>query len=535
MAKSYPFSIYLLKTGYGAREDKDHEILGALEDDHGLLSDIEAAKLPKGASLFVGDVSPKSPWWKGYFGINKSLYQSLKSALVFIPVSNRCFVLSFGHAYNKLRDESYEYDFGLRVTLNCIDPNKLKSTDTLEPDTSRRRRTQIPNVSNITFYDFDKEGSILKNISGKVDDKYKKLFSNTSGTSNLRINSSRKASEILDLLTELLGIYDMDEYREKFPNLLSITPVRDPKELCNLNKKLLSGFIEKNEALYLTVPEIIDYHEDQLAKFHPLNKSDIYEGIFLDSYYEHLKKQGIALNKITIEYLKNKKVALMSDDWPKKEFSIFKCLIYETSLDDEEEFYHLNEGHWYKIEKNYLTKISKYLDSFYKKTSLPDYSHDNEAQYNQSVEENDPSYLCLDQKNISPDGQSQMEPCDLYRGSSTPIEFIHVKRSTRAIDISHLLNQGINSAHAIRSFDESRKKINELIAQDSSEPHKLINKTTSFSVSFVIITHKDASDKSKNFPFFSKISFKTAMEELERMGLKASYEFVKNTKKNPPS
>ena len=535
MARSYPFSIYLLKTGYGAREDKDHKTLGALEDDHGLSSDIEAAKLPKGASLFVGDSTPKSPWWTGYFGINKSLHQSLKSALVFIPVSNRCFVLSFGYAYNKLRDESYEYDFGLRVTLNCIDPNKLKSTDTLEPDTSRRRRTQIPNVSNITFYDLDKEGSILKNISGKVVDKYKELFSNTSGTSNLRINSSLEASKILNLLTELLDIYDKDIYLKKFPNLLSITPVKDPKELCNLNKKLLSGFIEKNEALYLTVPEIIDYHENSFAKFHPLNKSDIYEDIFLDNYYEHLKKQGIALNEITIEYLENKKVALMFDDRPKKEFSIFKCLIYDTSLDDEEKFYHLNEGHWYKIEKNYLTKISKYLDSFYKKTSLPDYSHDNEAQYNQSVAENDPSYLCLDQKNISPDGQSQMEPCDLYRGSSTPIEFIHVKRNTRSINISHLLNQGINSAHAIRSFDESFKKLNEHIDQVSPETPKLIDKTTSFSVSFAIITHKDASDKSKNFPFFSKISFKTAMEELERMGLKASYEFVKNTKKNPPS
>ena len=59
MAKSYPFSIYLLKTGYGAREDKDHGILGALEDDHGLSSDIEATELPKGASLFVGDSPPK--------------------------------------------------------------------------------------------------------------------------------------------------------------------------------------------------------------------------------------------------------------------------------------------------------------------------------------------------------------------------------------------------------------------------------------------------------------------------------------------
>ena len=79
--------------------------------------------------MFVLDNHPKEPWWKGYFGVQKILNQVTKGALIFLPVEQRCFALSFGHVYHNLKDESYEYDFGLRVTLNSVDPKKLKSTD----------------------------------------------------------------------------------------------------------------------------------------------------------------------------------------------------------------------------------------------------------------------------------------------------------------------------------------------------------------------------------------------------------------------
>ena len=114
MAKSYPFSIYLLKEGYDADS--------SLVESHGLDEVNDASDVPENSRLFLGDRPPTQPWWKSFLGIDRPLNQSLKSALLFIPVEEKQFVLSFGHAYSKLDDNSYEYDFGLRVTLNSIHP-----------------------------------------------------------------------------------------------------------------------------------------------------------------------------------------------------------------------------------------------------------------------------------------------------------------------------------------------------------------------------------------------------------------------------
>src|ERR1700730_8009067 len=141
MSKSRSFSIYLLKRGFDASD--------ALKADHVLDSGVDASELPEGASLFVLDNPPPERWWKGYFGLAKPLTQTSKGALIFLPVGQHCFALSFGHVFHNLKVESYEYDFGLRVTLNSVDPKKLKSTDILEPGAARRQRTQVAMESDL--------------------------------------------------------------------------------------------------------------------------------------------------------------------------------------------------------------------------------------------------------------------------------------------------------------------------------------------------------------------------------------------------
>jgi uncharacterized protein (TIGR04141 family) len=207
MSKSRPFSIYLLKEGYDATN--------ALREDHALDSDIEAQALPDGATLFVLDSEPRQPWWKSYFGVEKNLTQVNKGALVFLPVGGRCFALSFGHVAHNLIDSSYEYDFGLRVTLNSLDPSKLKSTDTLEPGAAKRKRTQLPMESELTLFDFDRDSTILRSLTGKVRDQHKDLFRHATGSSNLRISSDMNADELAELCQNLLGLYQSEQHKTR--------------------------------------------------------------------------------------------------------------------------------------------------------------------------------------------------------------------------------------------------------------------------------------------------------------------------------
>ena len=52
--------------------------------------------------------------------------QALKGALLFHPYGNRTFAFSFGHVSQKMKSNAYEYDFGITVTLNAVDPDKTQ-------------------------------------------------------------------------------------------------------------------------------------------------------------------------------------------------------------------------------------------------------------------------------------------------------------------------------------------------------------------------------------------------------------------------
>ena len=120
MAKSRGFSIYLLKESFNAQN--------ALKNDHNLeLINEDDADLPTGALMYIADRPASIPWWKNYWGLNKNLNQVQKGAIVFLPVESRWVVLTFGMTYHQLNENSYEYDFGLRTSLNALDPEKIKS------------------------------------------------------------------------------------------------------------------------------------------------------------------------------------------------------------------------------------------------------------------------------------------------------------------------------------------------------------------------------------------------------------------------
>ena len=146
MAKSRGFSIYLLKDTFSNEN--------ALKDDNNLELLLDGGtNLPDGAIIYVADKPSSAPWRKSYWGINKDLRQAQKGALVFLPINNRWVVLTFGMTYHQLKDNCFEYDFGLKTTLNTLDPRKIKSTDILQPENAKRQRIQSPIASELNFFD----------------------------------------------------------------------------------------------------------------------------------------------------------------------------------------------------------------------------------------------------------------------------------------------------------------------------------------------------------------------------------------------
>lgn len=539
MSTSRPFSIFLLKDGFDATN--------ALREDHTLDEANNAANLPNGSKLFVLDSDPKRPWWRGYFGIQEELWQSTKGALLFLPVGERYFALSFGFVFHHLNDYAYEYDFGLIVTLNSLDPKELKSADMIEPGAARRKRTQVPVSTELTYLDFDGNSEIIKSLTGKVKAEYKELFRNATGSASLKVSLKLEADGLAGICETLLELYQLEDYKEAFPNIQNIAPVRDPAKIDQLNGLAVEALREEAQSITLTIPDIVDYRDNTCCIFRGRgNSSDVFPDITLEEFYEFFKEHA-KLNEITVEALREYSMMLTDiEGTAGRSYNIFRCLVFEVKDEEKGVIYHLNEGDWYKVEQTYADRLQAYLDEKCEDADVCAYNHDaekdgkavySEENYNKAVPEWNDAYICLDQKDISPQGNTQIEPCDLFRvggdetsASGYRAHFYHVKISTRSAQLSHLFNQGVNSVQLIQLEPTSLQKIKELVSADigsNNEQHYLAPLDAyDFKVIFGIITHKDSEAKSNNLPLFSKISLMRNMQQLDLMKVQSSLMFI---------
>ena len=527
MAKSRYFSIYLLKEGRDATN--------SLREDHVLNADVEAHHLPDDAVLFVLDSAPRPPWWKSYFGLQIDLFQASKGALVFMSVGGRVFALSFGHVSHNLIDTSYEYDFGLRVTLNSLDPQKLKSTDTLEPGAAKRQRTQLPIESELTFFDFDRESTILRSLTGKVKVEHGELFGHATGSSNLRVSTDVDADGLVALCEKLLILYESEEYRASFPEIQNITPVKDPMEIQLLNGNVLTALQARDPNLNLTVPELINYNDNVCAMFAGAGQSQIFDDVFIGRYYDYLDAHAVDLNAMTVDDLRRHALLLTDDHGSARDrFSIFKSLVFDTILEGAvTETFHLCEGNWYRIDNDYIARMGAYLDPLFVVSDLPDFSHDSEGAYNKAVPVTDLASVCLDTQSIAPAGQTAVEPCDLLAIRGEQAVFYHVKISTLSAQLSHLFNQGLNAIELIRLEQQALDRLIALVQELGAdrEPERLVAliEQRSYRLVYGIVTRKDAAGLSANLPLFSRISLMRSLKEFQLMGVPASVMFIRDS------
>lgn len=516
MAKSRNFSIYLLKNVYDAQN--------SLKDEHSLGEPLtNIGNLPEGATLYLADNTPTDPWWKTYWGIDHDLRQVLKGAIVFLPINNKCVALTFGHTYHNLRNEAYEYDFGLRTTLNAIDPTKIRSTDILQPEDAKRERIQSPVASDLTFFDINSDESIVKRLTGAVRPELQAYFRHVTGANNIRISSKVEASEITEVCSKLLEIYERDDFKIAFPDIQNITPIRDPSTIHELNACLLDAFHDASIDLVLNIPEILDHESDinfSYSGAHGPRK--IYDGVFIGHYREFLASRNI--DNVELVHLQHHKLNIKDESGnTKQSFPIYQCLLFDCEHDSNH--YHLCDGSWYRIGQDYISQLKASLDPcFVEHSILQECNEKREDRYNESVAAANADYICLDKTSISPAGQTAVEPCDLYTVNEDVANLIHIKISTRSASLSHLFNQGTNSVELLRLSKEARDKLKNLVEPCQSPPIDDVK----FAVTYGIITAKDKNKKSDALPIFSRISLRRATQSLKLMAIACNVVLVKD-------
>jgi uncharacterized protein (TIGR04141 family) len=127
-------TIFLLKDGIAPEE--------ALRDADAATGHRVPTISPERDVLFVASNPPHRPSWARYVAPHtgadlSDLLTASASALLLIEAAERLFAVTFGQGRHLLDLESYEQDFGLKVVLNTVAPDQLKSVDARR---SKRRR-----------------------------------------------------------------------------------------------------------------------------------------------------------------------------------------------------------------------------------------------------------------------------------------------------------------------------------------------------------------------------------------------------------
>ena len=494
----------------------------------------------EGAQIGLDTIGGGAPKWSEFLDLSDAEKAKLTNltayGLVFIPASERWFAISFGLGNVKLDPDAFEQDFGLRVVLNTVDPDKLRSADIRTPDeNTTSRRTQTARRSDQTAFSIDIERDIVRGLAGEP--KVAAFASRVAGSDGLTLTKEMEVGDLPQVCADAFAAFGKNDYKANFAWIDQIKHVRDKATIELLDAALvvalggcLTGAIP--DTLHLAYPVIYDPEKARHIRFKGFNCSNVHTDLEIGGYVADMREK--ALPAYEPGYLSGHKVyecnAEGKDDG--QSWRIKECLVFETDLNGEK--YVLSADRWYRIDANLANEVTTFFAGV-TAHAMPDaLADENEEKYNGRISTSGHNMLCLDRKLVKPTGASySIEACDFLENTGA---MIHVKDQTSSSRLSHLFNQGTVSARVMKMDGPFRDLLRTQIANQetalgltgyqalvaaSGTPY---SEAAHLFVYAVICSGVGAG--TNRLPFFSLVTFRQAANELRALGYKSAFAWI---------
>ncbi|MEV5284903.1 TIGR04141 family sporadically distributed protein [Streptomyces albidoflavus] len=396
--------------------------------------------------VWVMPQEPKQPLWlKHVLPLTdiSHLRNSTSSVAVLLKASNRFFAVCFGYAQSMLNHELLEPEFGLRVTANMADPEKIAAMQvrTLS-ENSRQQRSQTANKSRVADFDLEVEREWLRYLKADVTTDVD-WASGVGGSQSLSISTDRKIVEFPNLLSSLLREFESESYKNKFPYIDNFTPIAkgDPI-LDKLWEALIEGVCEPNgKRIGVASPDDLLGADVAYWKISGDRKRrGRIEELDFPSIVEQIDPTKLATNRDQLKIVPIN----TSDEAIRTKRKLTDYFVFE--FESEGETYALCLGQWFRISPDYVKEINDkvaQLDDITSSLNLPPWTSGKEGDYNKQVCE-DLGFIHLDAQNFAIGGPHQkVEICDFL----TPnFDFVCVKKMEDSATMSHLFSQAAVSA-----------------------------------------------------------------------------------------
>lgn len=481
-------------------------------------------------SIFYCDSHRKPPKWKSYLdelAANKIEFfdNASNKAVILTRVEHRLMAIVFGYGRSFLREDYIERNFGFKVALNTIDPNKMRSINaaTIEDMVVTTQRQASYSTTQDEF-GLNITNDIMKGLTGEPYDK--KYGNHISGKDSLVVAAFMDLTELKDKLSLYYAAYIDDRYKRiGFEWVDNIAEIRDSILSEALDFELVNAIeTHKTEHLHIAPPETTDW--DRIVGFcysgirKKTSEPENYTlNLDLSEYIAEIKPNTNIYQKIR----RDKLYAMNSDGVSFPICSIYTALVFQ--LEYEKQNYILCAGTWYQVETSFFNQVNNFIKNrvVISNINLPDCSVDQkEGNYNEMVAKANGDFCLMDKKLVAVEGgPKKIEACDLFTRSK---KLIHVKNKGQSAQLSHLFAQGKISAECFISDEGFRKQVSEIALATFGEEvfdYREKPKSDEYEVVYAIIDDKESS-LDKALPFFSKVNLMLTMQELDRMHFKCS-------------
>lgn len=471
-------------------------------------------------TLYVQARSSRPPRWAKFFEdqIDRNALGRVSStaAVLYVATDERVFLLTFGQGRHLIRSESVEDRFGLRVTLNSIAEDRVRSLDKQTFDTiARHTRVQSSKETRPSDLGIDIDQDLLRVITGSPTNEA--LGRTLSGLESLHAMVRVDLEGLRALLSDYAGQFAKDTYKKSFAWVDHVSEVTDVAKQRELDDLMLEKVREEEfEQCWLAVPEPIDWSLVAGFRYRRGMRQPILHDISFETFLETLSGE----EEITLDLLRRRDARCIgADDVDLYSWSIYQCIYCEIDL--EGDTYLLSAGKWYRLSKNFVQEVNDDVKRLPKYSrSLPEFKDETEEEYNRRVASSDPkTFALLDRKLISfGGGYSRVEFCDLYTDSQ---DIIHIKRYGGSSVLSHLFAQGTVSGQLFVTDQEFRKAVNSLLPRS----HKMSDSgprpdAGQFTIVYGVVSRE--SGTSLTLPFFSRLNLKHAARMLQGFGYKVA-------------
>lgn len=479
-------------------------------------------KIASGSAILYVKLAPPpvKPAWSEFLTKNQDvpddLFQGGRSegALLVFRSERATFVLTFGMGFHLLDHDLVERDFGLRVALHAIAPDKLRSLDKASYEINPlNTRNQSPRDADIFDLHVDTETDMVYAITGaSTEPAFGDLVT---GRDALTIMPEMVLDDLPGILSVAFSRY-LERMPEKFSWIDDVNRVK-AKDMLEILELELSGMLAGTQPLgnvWLGEPEIVDWERQVGYSFDLRKRTAIHQTLKLSDLLEYLAEHG---ETPSTDALRKRPIHVVDgNQQPVGKWTAYRCLYAEYP--SGEHTYILRNGVWYAISKDFVQRVDRALSGLQVDDAkdMPPYMHVDEAAYNKDVAGKVPGYVLMDKKNIHIGGPyDKIEFCDLVKNGK---ELIHVKLYRSSATLSHLFAQGSASAEAFIKHEDFRVKLNEKLQEEIKLADPRVRPVAEeYSVIYAIATTKDIPAE---LPFFSKVTLKNALSNLQAMRFK---------------